>query len=419
MNEIDTYDVIVVGGGPGGVSAAVAAGRSGARTLLIEREGCLGGGATTMMVHPFMSNRTPGRPGSVVNAGLFAEINRRLEDRSAGRNSHSFDDEAMKVVLDELVAESGADVLFHAALYDAEADDGRVKAVLLAHNAGPIRVSGKVFIDSTGDALLAERTGCEIEVGDEEGYVMPMTLYFAVAGADPERAPSRGEMRKLCPAGAAADPPLINTHFSTYSWTPGGLCLINAIRIPGDTLDPMSVSRAESEGRRLVENFVAWLRARVPGFENARLVKTGSHIGIRESRRVMGDHLLTLDEFKAAAKFDDAIACCGYPVDKHNQAAGDTFFVHLQPGEYYQVPYRCLTPKGLTNLLIAARSISTDVYVHASVRIMPPVMNIGQAAGYAAAMSLHAGDVRDIDVQALQQKIRDAGGVLEPKPEQA
>jgi len=419
MREMDGYDVVVVGGGTGGVAAAIAAGRGGAKTLLIEREGCLGGGATTMLVHPFMGYRTHGPAKRIANAGLFAELIRRLQARGEASegDGRQFNDEAMKVALDEMVAEAGVDVLFHAALFDAEVDDGRVTAVRLAHNGGPIRVAAPVFVDGTGDGLLAERAGCEIEIGDEQGNVMPMTLNFALGGVDRERftqGQQEKSLRERCRDGDQDEPALINTHFSCTSFTPDGLLHLNQVRTPGNTLDAMDLSRAEIEGRRRVQNFIAWARANVPGLVRCWLAKTGSHVGIRESRRVMGDYVLTLDDFQAAAKFDDAIACCTYPVDKHNQAANDTTFYHLEGDEYYQIPYRCLRPRGRTNLLMACRAVSADVYVHASLRVMAPVMNIGEAAGLAAAMSLPAGDVRAIDTADLQRRIREGGGLLAP-----
>ena len=419
MREIDGYDVVVVGGGMGGAAAAVAAGRSGAKTLLIEREGCLGGGATTMLVHPFMPYRTHGPAKRAANAGLFAELVRRLQARGEadeGDGRH-FNDEGMKVVLDEMAAEAGVTVLFHAALFDAEVDGERVTAVRLAHNGGPIRVSGSVFLDGTGDGLLAERAGCEIEIGDEQGNVMPMTLNFVLGGVDRKRfedANREKSLRERCRDGDADEPALINTHFSCGAFSPDGLLRLNQVRTPGDTLDPMDLSQCEIEGRRRVQNFVVWARANVPGLEKCWLAKTGPHVGIRESRRVMGDYVLTLDDFQAAAKFDDAVACCTYPVDKHNQAANDTTFYHLEGDEFYQIPYRCLVPRGRENLLLACRAISADVYAHASFRIMPPVMNLGEAAGLAAAMSLPGGDVRTIDTVALQERIRAGGGLLEP-----
>lgn len=419
MKTIDGYDVVVAGGGPGGLPAAVAAARAGARTLLLEREGCLGGGATTMLIHPFMSHETKpgpgGEPRKVVNAGIFKEICDRLAARNAQWYVHwgiHFDDELIRVVLDELAADAGVDVIFHASLFDVEIAGGRVVAATFAHNSGPLRVTGKVFVDSTGDSLLAAQAGCECVYGDGHGHAQPMTLNFMVAGVDSEHMDHAG-MYRLAAAGASDEPPLININISCHTVPHPGMVHFNAIRVPRDTLDAASLSAAEMDARHRVDNFVQWLRAKVPCFENCYLIKTGAHIGIRESRHVMGDYLLTGDDFRRGAKFDDGIACCSYEVDIHPPTPGKATFEHLPPGDYYQIPYRCLTPRGMENLLVASRGISGDHVVHASFRVMPPVMCIGQAAGIAAAMSLPAGRVRDIDVQALRQSIRAAGGVLE------
>jgi hypothetical protein len=436
MQQIDQYDVIVIGGGPGGVGAAVAAGTAGAKVLLVEREGCLGGAGTTMLVNPFMPMLTfPGPnnqpPRKVVHAGTFQRAYQRLKARSAGEmepwnkgwGGIHFDDEPYKRVLDELVCEAGVEVLFHTALFDVEREGTRVRAAHFAHNSGPLRISGKVFIDATGDGLLAARAGAEFQFGDEQGRVMPMTLFFAVSGVDRSNVPWH-DMQKLCAAGGQDTPALINTNLScVHPMDPArsgltdlksSLVYFNAIRIAGNTLDPFDVSRAEIEGRRRVENFVQWLKAKVPGFKDCQLVKTGAHIGIRESRRVMGDYVLTSADFDRAAKFDDGIACGAYPVDIHGDKPNQFRLEYLPLGEYYQIPYRCLTAKGLTNLLVASRSISCDVRMHASLRTMPSVMCIGDAAGFAAALSLPQGDVRQIDVSTLRQKIRDYGGIIDP-----
>jgi len=419
MRRIGDADVVVVGGGPGGFAAAVAAGRAGAKVVLLEREGCLGGGATTMLVHPFMPHVTrPTDDGSrkVVNAGVFAEVVAKLADRGAADTSTPairFDDEAMKLVLDEMAKDAGVKVIFHAALYDAERDGARVVSARFAHNGGPISAGGKVFIDGTGDSLLAYTCGCECEFGDESGNVMPMTLNFMIGGVEVEKLPSGPEMRKIAAAGASDDPPLINTNVSCFSSPRDGYVHFNAIRTPGNTLDPIDLSRCEMDGRSRVANFVEWLRARVPGCENCYLVKTGGHVGIRESRRVIGDYVLRYEDFRTAAKFEDGIACCSYDVDIHTDQQGKTRIERMGPGEYYQIPYRCLTSKGVENLLVAGRGISADVEAHSSLRIMAPVMCIGQAAGMAAEMSLPDGDVRNINIEPLRQRIRDAGGVLE------
>ena len=421
MKHIDGYDVIVCGGGAGGFPAAVGAARQGARTLLLERAGCLGGAAATMLVHPFMPHLTrterPEQQGLVVNAGIFAELVERLERRGAADGAQRcirFDDEVMKLVLDEMATEAGVVVIFHAALFDAELAGTRIDAVRFAHNGGPIRVGGKVFIDGTGDGLLAFSSGCECAFGDASGTVMPMTLNFIVAGVDTSKVPPISEFRKLAAAGANDDPPLMNTNISCVTVPREGFLHFNAIRIPGNTLEATDLSRCEIEARGRVENFVRWLGARVPGCEKCHLIKTGAHVGIRESRRVLGDYILTGADFRKAAKFDDGIACCSYDIDIHAPEQGRTRIERMGPDQYYQIPYRCLTPKGVENLLVAGRSISADVEAHSSLRIMPTVMCIGQAAGIAAAMSLPPGRVRNIDVHELRRRIRSSGGVLEP-----
>jgi hypothetical protein len=421
---LDEFDIIVVGGGPGGCGAAYRAATNGARTLLIEREGCLGGGATTMLVNPFMPHLTgPGPNGEspvVVNAGLYAEVLRRLVERGAGTvinpgtrwTALLFEDEALKCILDDLMAEAGVQVLYHAALFDAEVQDGRLTAVQMAHNAGPLRVSGQVFIDGTGDGLLAHVAGCSWQAGDERGEVMPMTLNFIVAGVDTAKLPSIPELRARAMAGEADTPPLRNTNISCFHALPHGRVHFNAVRVPGDGIDPTALSSAEREGRRRAHNFVDWLRAHIDGFAQCRLEKTGSHIGVRETRRVIGDYLLNFDDLQAARKFADGVALCCYEVDIHGQQPNEGIEIAVPRGDWYEIPYRCLTPRGLANLLMASRSVSADAMVHASLRIMPVVMNIGEAAGIAAAMALPSGAVRRIDVQDLRRRIVACGGTL-------
>ena len=418
MRNIDGYDVVVSGGGPGGFAAAVAAGRSGAKTLLLEREGCLGGGMTTMLVNPFMSHQSGGK---IISGGIFMEVAKRVWARDTEKPEGKcivFDDEVMKVILDEMAGEAGVDVIFHATVTGAEVEGDRIIAAVFAHNGGPLRVTGKVFIDGTGDAVLAELAGCECKFGNDAGQVMPMTLNFVVGGLDVDKLDCDNLTERIR-NGDADTPKLINTNISYASTPRPGLIHFNMIRLPGNTLDPIDLSKAETEGRHRAENFVAWSRANLPGFENAYVAKTASHMGIRESRRVMGDHVLSEDDFRNRARFDDAVACCAYDIDIHGTRPNEVRIESLKPGEYYQIPYRCLTPLGKSNFLIAARSISADVAGHSSLRIMPVVMTIGQAAGIAAAMAAtsddtRAIDTRSIDVAELQKRITTAGGVLEP-----
>ena len=196
---------------------------------------------------------------------------------------------------------------------------------------------------------------------------------------------------------------------------PNGLVYFNAIRVPGDPLDPVDLSRCEIEGRMRVHNYVAWLRARVPGCAACCLVKTAPHIGVRESRRIVGDRTLDYHEVYECFHFEDGIAGSSYHADIHPQTmGGDPFPLGFLPGgQYYTIPYPCLIPQGLENLLVAGRSISADRVAFSAMRVMPPVMSIGQAAGTAAAMALPDGDVRAINVQTLRQKLRDQGAVVD------
>lgn len=376
-----------------------------------------------MLVHPFMPHKVRAPKGQadadqpLVNAGLYREVVDRLLARGKAREGFcvDFDDEYLKIVLEELVTEAGVDIMYHAAVYDVQASEGVVRRIRLAHNGGPVEVEAKVFIDATGDALVAELAGCEIMHGDSQGRVQPTTLNFIVGGVETDRMPGYGAMAQRCAAGGDDEPALINTNYNCHSIPRPGYVHFNAIRVHGDPLDPLDLSRMEIESRRRVENFVAWLGANVEGFESCYLVKTASHVGIRETRRVRGDYVLTYDDWKAGRTFEDGIAACSYSVDIHGQEdQSDESNEPMPAGHYYQIPYRCLTPRGAVNLLIASRAISGDRQANGSYRIMPPVMNIGEAAGFAAAMAAASRDVRAIDVAKLRRTLIDHGAALEP-----
>ena len=417
IKDLGHFDVVVVGGGPGGFGAAISAARNGANTLLVDREGCLGGGMTTMLVNPFVTHTMRTGPlGSgqreVINAGIFTELCRRLIAKGHAKDAIyiKIDDEYMKIMLDEMAAEAGVKVLFHAALYGAECQEGVISSIALAHNGGPLQVSGRVFIDGTGDGLLAALAGAEYRFGDAStGEVMPMTLKFVVGGVDAAQIPSIDETRKLAHKGGQDVPVLLTPNLSTFAVRPNGRVHFNAIRVPGNPIDPFDLSRVEAESRRRVENYVEWLQANVPGYGHCYLEKTAAHVGVRESRCIQGDYELTYDDWKGQARFDDAIACCSYGIDIHGQKPGQVRIEHFGANEYYQIPYRALTPKAHQNLLIASRCISSDRSAHSSFRIMPTVMCIGQAAGLAAAMAVATGDTRKIDIPALRNTLRAQG----------
>ncbi len=408
-------DVVVVGGGPGGLCAAVAAAEEGADTLLIERYGFLGGMATAGLVNPFMTWHAGGRP---IIRGLFERILSRLDAEggwTGPRQGSAFDAELLKLVADDLCREAGVRLRLHTSLAAVDAADGRVRRIAIASKSGLQAVEGEIFVDSTGDGDLAAWAGADVRLGrDEDGLSQPMTLCFRMVGVDLEAIPSRAEVSALYDAArerGQIDNPRENVLF--FFTTHDHEVHFNTTRIVRrDATSAEDMTEAELEARRQVRQMVRFLIAEVPGFEGAWLQEMAPQIGVRESRRVMGDYVLTTEDVLEARKFDDGIARGSYSVDIHNPAGTGTVIKRLPPGEAYDIPYRCLTPKGFDNLLVAARCVSCDHGAHSSLRVMPIVMAIGEAAGVAAQRALAGGDVRGIDVAALRARLVERGASI-------
>ncbi len=408
-------EVVVVGGGPGGLCAAVAAAEEGADTLLIERYGFLGGMATAGLVNPFMTWHAGGQP---IIRGLFERILERLDDYGGWggpRQSSAFDEEMFKFVAEDLCEEAGVRLSLHTMLADAEAADGRVERIATLSKSGLRAVEGDIFIDGTGDGDLAAWAGAEVETGrEEDGHCQPMTLCFRMQNVDIDRLPSRAEINELYDAAkdrGEIDNPRENV---LKFYTPHDREVhFNTTRVVmHDATDAEEMTEAELISRRQVRQMVRFLINEVPGFENAWLSEVAPQIGIRESRRVIGDHVLNVDEVLGAQKFEDGIARGSYAVDIHNPAGTGTVIKRLPPGESYDIPYRCLTPRGFDNMLIAARCISADHGAHSSLRVMPIVMAIGEAAGCAAQMALADTDVRSVDTDALREGLVERGASI-------
>lgn len=411
VRVIREAEVVVIGGGPGGLGAAVGAARKGARTLLVERYGCLGGMATIGGVNPFMPNHLDGRR---LDSGVFADWCEQMA-RLGGLadDGRTFNPEIAKLAAEQLCLEAGVDLLYHAWFDQPVMDGARIDACLFVSKSGPVAVRGEVYVDATGDADLAARAGCPCDYGrDEDHLCQPMTTNFDVSGVDPDRMPTREQINELytrakaegrlsCPREnclwfRTTDPRRI--HFNTTRVT------------HHHAVDVESLSDAEIAARRQVLEYLAWLRADVPGFENAELVSLATHIGVRESRRVRGEYYLTRAEAEAFAKFDDGICRCRYPIDIHNPAGTGTELVAFPAGEWYEIPYRCLVPLGVDNLLIGGRPISVDHAVHSSMRVMPPACTVGQAAGVAAAMAVELGrPPRRLDGVAVKRALLEQG----------
>lgn len=413
------YDIIVCGGGPGGIAASISAARQGKEVLLIERYGFLGGGATAMLVNPFMTYFSGSRQ---IVKGVFQEIVEQLTKmKSYGSNMMkdtpwAFDSEVFKIAADHLCLTNGVKVLFHSLVTRVETNDNRIEWIEIATKDGLKTLSARIYIDATGDGDLAYFSGAKVEKGrSQDGLTQPMTLNFQMANVDTGRMPSREEMTdKYVEAkrkGIITCPREDVLFF--YTTNPGVVHFNQTRVIKHDATIPWELSEAEIEGRRQCWEIVEWLISNIPGFENAYLQKMATQIGVRESRRIIGKYILTENDLLAARKFEDVIACGSYPLDIHNPKGEGTIIRHLQEGEWYDIPYRTLVPLGVTNLLIAGRPISSTHEAHSSLRVMPIVFAIGQAAGIAASISIDSGrPPGDIDYKLLRKELLEQGAFL-------
>lgn len=442
------YDVIVAGGGPAGVAAAVSAARCGADTLLIEKAGYLGGMATDAHI-PAFCTFTDGKALEVGGVGL--EILQAMKarmwrspfyDAKPGRDFAydwvPIDTEALKAVLDELVQQSGCALALHTTMAGVCRAGRTVTGLRLATPAGICTVRAAQFIDCTGNALLAHGAGAECLCGDENGRVQAATLCFQIANFDTERflayamaegetvtkeGPENGNLQKAS-ARAIADGkfPAGETHVAGIALTTPGTATLNFGHVfDFDPFTAEGMTRAELEARRALPELLAFLREYLPGAENAVLIGSGPSIGIREGRRIAADYMLCRADYDRRADFDDAIGYYSYPIDLHaaRQAEGamsghgDYESSRYAPGERYGIPYRSLIVRDLDNVLAAGRIIGTDRAVQASARVMPACFLTGQAAGTAAALCANEHtDLRKLNIEQLKQALRDAGAIL-------
>lgn len=412
---VHDVDAIVVGGGPGGIGAAVSAARQGLEVLLCERYGFLGGMATAGLVGPFMWSGLDGRP---FDSGIYLEwcdLMRAMDGMEP--DGTIFDHELAKVAAERLCLEAGVQLLYHVMLDRPLTANGRIDCVLMLGKSGLTAHRAKVFIDATGDGDLAARAGCTIEYGrDEDGAVQAMTTCFDMAPVDRDRIPSREEMASAFQharqQGRITFP---REGVLIFDSVEADRVHFNTTRVVGrNATDTLSFSEAEMEGRRQVVELANWMRAEIAGFENARIHAIAPQIGVRESRRVRGHAYLTRADYERGTKFPDGICRVNYPIDIHSPSGVGTEIVRMPKGEWYEVPYGCLVPLGCENLLIAGRPISVDHAVHSSMRVMPPACTVGQACGTAAAMALEQGVTpAEVDGVAVRRSLIEQGVWLE------
>jgi FAD-dependent oxidoreductase family protein len=419
-------DVFVAGGGPAGAAAAVVAARQGRSVFLAEAHTCLGGMGTAGLVPAFMQF-SDGE--NMCSAGLAEEILDTL--RAAGGTGTpknlAIKAEVLKRVYDDLLTEAGVDFTFMTTLIDVVKDaDGRVSHAICAAKSGVFAVAAKMFVDCTGDGDLAAWAGAPFEKGDENGDMMPGTLCSLWADLDWDaiRAqPGRPERERLAQAIADGMFTQEDYHLSGMyrcGTNVGGGNIGHAFGV--DHTDERSVTEALIMGRRILTEFERYYKDRLEGFDDMKLMATGSLLGIRETRRITGDYVLCLDDFKTRATFDDEIGRYSYPVDIHPMRPGKGEFsrfteesqsLRYKRGENYGIPYRSLTPAGLPNVLVAGRCVSTDRSMQGSIRVMPGCYITGQAAGMAAAVAIEKDtDTRGFEVSELQARLKEAGGYL-------
>ena len=405
------YDLAVIGGGFAGVAAALAAARAGAKVLIVEKSNCLGGAAVNCLVNPFMPYWTEMDGKRVdLSAGIFKEIHDRLEHHNA-MNKESFLEEKLKYILNEMVAEANIDLLFHAYIFKVEKCDEHIASIVVATKSGEMQVEANYFIDATGDAQLAYLAGCPTVLGRESDHLcQPMTLCFRLGNVDVEKFYESRERLKIAHAQSLAAGELINPRENILVFkTPiHNVLHFNTTRVVRkNPTSPEEVTEAEVLARQQVYEIYEFMKKHADGLENSFLMMTAAEIGVRESRMIVGDYVLTEQDCRNCVKFDDGIAACNYDIDIHNPEGTGTSHYYFPAGEYYTIPYRSLIPKSAENLLVAGRCISSDHGAQASYRIMPVVCCIGEAAGSAVGLAVKQNcTVREIDVKELQNELK-------------
>lgn len=428
-----TPDVVVVGGGPTGIAAAIAAARGGADVLLIEQRGYMGGMGTAALVPAFCPYTDGEKP---VIRGIGLDLLNKMKEAAGPKFEEAYgaqldwvpiDVETLKLVYDEQVLESGAKVLFHTFADQVLTDGDEIAGLVVSNKTGRSVIQAKLYIDATGDGDLAALAGVPFQSGGEEGELQPGTMCYLVTGADKARflryLEETGQPAHLEPTVIRAqqngDLPEGRKRISGISWVTDSVAGFNFGHVFGvDGTSAEGLTLAAIEGRKLIQTQIKFLRKYVPGFENIHLVHSGDQIGIRETRRIQGDYTLTVEDFLSARSFEDDIARNAYFIDIHLANAGTTMAVkHLPPGYSHGVPYRCMLPQGKANLIVAGRSVSSDRPVQGSLRVMPNCFAMGEAAGLAAAMASAAGvGFRDVPIPELQRKLIAQGAYLGDRP---
>ena len=453
---IGEVDVLVCGGGPAGIAAALAARRSGARTMLVEQNGCLGGVATSGLIGTWFGGYS--RDGAFpVIAGIYREIVDALvaagsalppeHDTGGGgassgyapwhRGTVPFEFEAAKLLFDRLVMEAGVRLRYFTSVMLPQTDGARVDGVFVHSKSGIEYIRASVVVDATGDADVIHRAGCPMLIGLEEeghrGWMSPGSLSFVVEEVDADA------FGAYCRAGDYRFRTLISELRERGEW-PYESPIFIAFELPDrkqfyvkvsptthqegfDGTNADVLTRGMVEGRRIVHEQLGILRRHFPGFARARLTQTAPTFGVRSTRRIVGEYQVTVADVRDGHHFDDTIALTGYHWDMATPNSAEQRMLHKVEIAlpYAEIPYRCSVPTGVDNVLAPGRALSAEWDVLGPFRIMPAAFAMGEAAGIAAALAAGAGasgrggtslPVRDVDVKRVRATLSERGAIV-------
>lgn len=414
-----TYDVVVAGSGPAGICAAVAAAREGAKVALVERYGVVGGNLTTGYVGPIL-----GMVGKRTMRDELVELLGVPENDMIGETGRAHDFEMAKIRLMQFVNHPNIDVYLQTTVTDVIKEGDTLKGIIATSGEGQFALLGKVTIDATGDGLVSYLAGATTEKGREDGLMQPVTLEFTIDGVDESKGVicigdvddvRLGDERFLdyckrlslegeIPERIAA----VRLHPTTHS----GQRQVNTTQVNGIDMTRVDhIFKADLELREQILTLLDFFHKHIPGYENCRIISSGTTTGVRETRRVIGDYIITAEEMAAGCRFDDVIVHrAEFIVDIHNPEGSGQAEEHIQYCDPYDLPYRCFTPKGIENLYTAGRCISGTHRAHASYRVMSICMAMGEAVGVAAAMCAESGCTpRNLNVKELQNRLTNKG----------
>lgn len=428
----ERYDVLVLGGGTAGVMAACAAGREGKKALILEREYALGGTATLSLTVPRMTNHIPG---FVSNSSLAEELQQTLEAKKEGGDTYFCDPQMQKVELEAMCAQYGVTILYGAELVSVVKTEKQIDEVIVSTRGGLRGYRADCFVDCTGDACLARRSGCKTECGYENEN-QPMTLRFCVGGVDVKKV-EKTLLDWGYRFGGDHFPMEFYSLWREEAFNPFTKLLRQGVNegrlterdgsyvqvyyhqtLGKDTLwfncpeaghitsaaDAESVTEMILYSRKSAMRIMSFLKERFPGFEEAYIQSFADIPGIRESYRLDGEYIMTEKDIEARCRFEDAVAQSAYPIDIHNEK--NLVLIHMDPGEYYEIPYRCMLPREVDNLLVAGRCVSATFAAQSSMRIQLTCMALGEAAGIAASMSPQ---VKTVDGAQVRRRMIEHG----------